>query len=306
MLAATIPSLAILKVNWDAHRDHIDNFVPFVAECLRTAPQPEVSLPELQEAVSRDFRLIIPQGALRTILKRAAHRGYVERTEGIYRRNDKTLEGLDFSRVRDDVLRQYQSIIIKLVRFAKERYGLQWTPEQADAALLACLERGSVPILAAAVDGRVVPPPEENIPHGDFVASAFAADVSEGDPEGFDFLETVVKGAMLVNVLLFPDLGGVQRQFARVQVYFDTGFLLQALGLEGESRQAVRRELIDLLYEQNAALMVFEHTLYEIRNVLEGASHSLRNPGGLRHAHGDMLQHFIESGYSCQCNYAAI
>ena len=47
-----ITSLAILKANWDKGLDYIENFVPFVAECLRTAPQDEVSLPELQAAIT--------------------------------------------------------------------------------------------------------------------------------------------------------------------------------------------------------------------------------------------------------------
>ncbi len=57
-----IPSLAILKVNWDRGVDYIDNFVPFVAECLRGAPEPEVSMAYLQKAMIDSFGLRIPQG----------------------------------------------------------------------------------------------------------------------------------------------------------------------------------------------------------------------------------------------------
>jgi len=65
-------SLAILKVNWDEGNDYIENFVPFLAECVRIAPQPEVSLPQLQTLMADTFGLVLPQAALKTILKRVA------------------------------------------------------------------------------------------------------------------------------------------------------------------------------------------------------------------------------------------
>jgi hypothetical protein len=298
MHRTVIASLAILKVNWDAGGDYIENFVPFVAECLRTAAQPEVSWADLQRAVTEDFGLSIPQGALSTILRRAARRGYVQRTQGIWRRNDQALAKVGLTRARDDAVRKYEGLIAKLTGFCRERFGVEWSPEEAGAALLAYLEQGATGILAAAVNGRLVPPPKRSIPHAEFLVGAFVTEMCERDPEGFDFLETIAKGSMLASVLLFPDLGAVERHFERVEVYFDTGFVLQALGLQGESRAAPRRELLDLLYEQNASLRVFEHTLDEIRNVLNAAAHALRNRDNLRRAYGPTLQYFIDLRYS--------
>jgi len=107
-----IASLAILKVNWDRGHDYIENFVPFVAECLRVAPQAEVSLPELQTAVAESFGLSIPQGALMTILKRAVKRGYAKRQEGLYLREEEALAALDFAKNES--------------RFATPARGIDW------------------------------------------------------------------------------------------------------------------------------------------------------------------------------------
>lgn len=119
-----IPSLAILKVNWDNDRDHIENFVPFVGECLRIAPQPEVSVGDLQAAVQNTFGISIPQGALQIILGRAVKHGYVERSQGIYRRNDEALGRLDFAKTRDTALRQHAALIAKLIDFCRDNFGV--------------------------------------------------------------------------------------------------------------------------------------------------------------------------------------
>jgi len=81
-------------------------------------------------------------------------------------------------------------------------------------------------------------------------------------------------------------------------VFLDTPFVIQALGLEGESTQAPRLELIRLLYQENANLRVFDHTLNEVRNVLSAGAHALRKHEHLKHSYGPAVQHFIDTGYS--------
>ena len=47
-ITAPMISLAMLKVHWDTRRkDYIDNFVPMVAECIRTSEHDVVSIPAL-------------------------------------------------------------------------------------------------------------------------------------------------------------------------------------------------------------------------------------------------------------------
>jgi len=298
MPRSIIPSLAVLKVNWDEGRDYIENFVPFVAECIRTAPHPEVSLPDLQHAIAKTFGFDIPQGALQTILRRAAKHGYVEPIESIYRRNDEALAGLNLSRSRSEVLRKYEALLERLIGFCKRRFEVEWSAEEADAAFLAYLEEDSSAILAAAVLSQEVPRPTGNVRAAHYLVGSFVGELDRSDPEGFDFLETIVKGSMLAGALLFPDLGQVERRFERVEVYFDTPFLLLVLGLEGESRQAPALELVRLLYEQNANLTIFEHTLDEVRRVLSAAAYAVRNYENLRRAVGPVTQYMIDSNYS--------
>ncbi len=219
MAQRVIPSLAILKVNFDERQDYIDLFVPFVAECLRSARQPEVSLPELQASVADSFGLSIPQGALNTILTRAARIGYVKRSQGILRRNDSALAGLDLPKKRDDVLRKYDALIDKVISFCRGRFRVDWTPEQADSALLSYLEEGSSAVLSAALGGGVVPSPDEEVADSNFLINAFVVHVHERDPEGFAFLETIVKGSMLSEVLIYPDVSAIGQRFDKVEVY---------------------------------------------------------------------------------------
>jgi len=118
--------------------------------------------------------------------------------------------------------------------------------------------------------------PSRTVPNARFLVSAFAVHLCERDPEGFAYLTTLAKGQMLSNVLYLPDIGNVGQRFRHLTVYFDTPFLLRALGLAGPSLQAPYRELLDMLYRLGAQLACFDHRYKEVTGILEGARNTIR------------------------------
>ncbi len=178
-----IGSLAVLKANWDElGRDYVENFVPFVAEILRTSMQPEVSLPEIQQGIEEKFGLRIPQGALKTILHRCARHGLIKHQNRIYVRNAGALDNLRFALDQAHALRNHGALIEKLIAFCKDRYQTDWTIEDADLALLEYLEERSPAILAAAVEGNPIPPPPSVVKNSEFLINAFIHHLWTSDP----------------------------------------------------------------------------------------------------------------------------
>src|SRR5688572_6687094 len=115
MLEESLTSLAVLKVNWDQRgKDYVDNFVPFVAEGLRRCPQDHVSMAQLQDVMKTGFGLVIPQGALNTLLHRSQRYGYVRRERGVYVRVLDAIPAT-FTAEREAVARQQRALIDKLV-----------------------------------------------------------------------------------------------------------------------------------------------------------------------------------------------
>ena len=275
---SALTSLAILKVNHDQNRDYIANFVPFVAQVIRDAPQDEVSLSEVQRGVSSTFALKIPQGALNTILHRASKLGYVDKRRGIYCRNAEKLAELELGPVRARVLREEHSLIRQLAEFATAGYDVNWSPGDAEAALLSFLSTRGTAILTAALDGAAIdaPPP---VDHSGLIVNAFVADASERNPDAFDFLVTLVKGSMLADVLYLPGtFEGAHRQFAKTEFFLDTGFVLRAIGFSTKEAREPASELIALLQKQNVRLRMFEHSRDEALAIMDYGARAL-SPG---------------------------
>lgn len=276
MVSQIISSLAILKVNSDTLRkDYIENFVPFVAQCVLLSKPSVVSISELQGKMVDEFGLSIPQNSLKVILKRAAKASYIRKEENTYVPNYDVLNTLNFESTRQRVLREHSALMEKLIRFASDKFHIQLPGGKAEGVLLSYITQHDIELLSSSVSGTPIPKIRTLPKKEHYLISAFVRHLYDNDPEGFNYLDTIVKGHMLANTLIFPDLTHVGRRFNRTSVYFDTALMLRVLGYEGEASQAPCKELVGLLYPLGASIRCFSHTRQEIYNVLYACMHML-------------------------------
>lgn len=296
MREESLTSLAILKVNWDDKgHDYVENFVPFVVEALKAAPQDQISVTEVQVYIRQNFGLLIPQGALNTLLRRAERRGYVRWEHRVCVRNNTSLDS-NFERTRSNVRRQQEALISKLIQYCQDQHGITWSLAESEEALLSHLQNACIPILIASVDGCAIPLSQRKVPHAEYVISAFVIHLHKSDPEGFTFLETVLKGSMLANALILPDISKTNKKFKNLSVYLDTKVILRALGLEGENLQAYCEEFLALLYESNINLYCFDITLDELRGILDAAQCALKDTNFVARSGFLVYEHFVSKG----------
>lgn len=269
-------SLAILRVNYDQYGDdYIQNFVPFVADILREERKSCVTDSEIQEAVAERLAMDIPIGPIRTIMSRVVDQGFAERQNGDYTPNYDRLRELSIEKDSRDFQREGRALVRKLITFCKEEFGETWTQEEATEALHKHVRRFSASVVATDVRGEELPrygSPQEG---SEYQLQRFIHHLDETDPEGFEYLVNLSKGSMLASVLTFDD----------VSFYFDTPFILDLIGLDGEEMALPCRELVKLLQSLHATLGVLQCTVNETLGVLDGVSHSLlhgnRDGGGI-------------------------
>jgi hypothetical protein len=267
-ITPSIVSLAILKVNWDTRRkDYVDNFVPIVAESIRLSPHEVVSLPTLQQDLLSGFGLRIPQNQLRAILSRVSKRGYIRAENRVFKRVPEELAKLTFEVVQKQVVAKHEQVLTSIIVFAKERFGLAWTPDDAEKALYGYL--GSYQLLDSdAVLTAAMPQDDDIAKIGSYVVGQFVTHAREQKMPEFEYFETVAKGDILATSIFLPDPNRTAQKFRKTYIYLDTSLLIFALGHAGEARQAPHLELLQLLYEAGAELRCFTHTLDEMRSIL--------------------------------------
>jgi len=155
MSSEVITSLAILLVNWDQGKDYIDNFVPFVGQCIISLRPEVVSVQQVQEKMLHDYGLQVPQNTIKSILRKAKKRGYVQKRDDAYVPNLEALQTLNFETTRQDILRQHNAIVEKITEFAGEKYGLSLTTETSEDMLLSYIRMHDIELLGCMLSGEM-------------------------------------------------------------------------------------------------------------------------------------------------------
>ncbi len=289
----TIPTLAVVKVNWDERHDYIQNFVPLIAHSLAQDKEEAVSLPDIQSQVRTDWGLTIPQAALKTILSRARRDGLVRKEHNVFKKNFEALEDSDLGSLRESALREYSALIAQLAGFANDRFGRSWTPEEAEKALTTFIDLQIEPILAASISGEKLIELPKSDGFGSVVVNRFVLEVAGNDPSAFGYLETVVKGTVLASVVYLDEaFRSGTAHLGEVEIFLDTPFLLLALGFAAAELRSPCTEMLDLLRNQDAKLRVFDHTVKEIEGVLDHAARCYRTAGKAEFP-GDVIEYFL-------------
>jgi hypothetical protein len=293
MVNITLVSYAILKANWD-HRqsDYIGSFMPFLIEAIRAAPSDALSLHDLQARMTEVFGLKLPFNSLKTLINRANRHGYVRVDRGVYFRNLDRLPDTSFPAKRERVLRQINAIVEAFKSYCEETHSVTLSEEDAESALHRYFSRHCDVLLSASLEGSPIPEPSAKVRGSRFLAGSFIYHISRKEPVLFDYVEAIVKGTVLANALMYQDIGKVQQHFRSVDVFFDTPFLLTALGLSSQEAAAPCRELLDLLYLEGARLRCFDHTYREVVDVLDSFAHRLRT-GTYPHQIRPTLQYLL-------------
>lgn len=297
MASQTAISLAVLQVNWDERKkDYLDNFVPIIAECVRLQESDVVSTGVLKAQIETRFGLNIPASAVNTILRRLRKDGYVRINEAIYYRNNQALSSLNFHEVQQTVVGMHDSLISDMTRYCKEEFNLDWSSEEAGNNLLSCLKENCLQIISAFTSGTIIPDTVSSTKSDKYHCALYIKHLEDTHSALLDYIKKLAEGHMLANAIFLPDPMRASQQFHNTQIFFDTSFLIFALGYAGKPRQEPCTELLKLLYETGAQLCCFPHTVAEMIGILQSCSQRLRK-GQQTDAFGT-IEYFIEKNYT--------
>lgn len=297
--AKGLATVALLKVYYDERRDYIGMFLPFVIDVIRGHESDDFEMEEIRAGLVLKHGFNVPGAVLQTILKRIARKRGVRREGGRYFRNPLFLGDGDLSRAQADIEREHAAVSERFLSFASSKNIVVDGEEAALGLLLRFLEENHVAIIVDSSPTAGILS-SANMSHRESaVVAAFLQQIFRSDPEVTKYVLRMLEGLVLSNTLLLKDIALATRKFSNLTVFFDTGFLLHALGLAGEAAQVLSRETLDLLRATNARLAVFERTIDEIKRILSVYERHLRTPSGILSLRPtDVTSHLLRSRYS--------
>jgi len=268
----------MLKVHADHGQDYLDYLRPFVLHVLiRNRPE-RVSDAIVQNYLRDEFGLEIPVRAVQVVLKRLSRKHPLKKEDGVYRIAGELPDpGIDTARA--DAARHIKAVIAHLREFSNTTAKPFASDDEAVTAICAFLAQFDIQCLRAYLRGTAIPNIESHQDAPVVLVSKYVLTLQD-NPDRFDSFLVVVKGHMLANALLCPDLENAPKSYKGVTFYLDTPLLVRQLGLEGEPKRAAVNSVIDLLHNLGATVAAFSHSRDELESVIKGAASHIEAHSG--------------------------
>lgn len=297
---SALASYALLKVNWSyGGKTYLDNFVPFVAEaCYLAGGASGVSVEGAIEAVRQSFGIDLPPQVMQTVFHRVskANRGHLK---------DKLLYlDLESQKKRPRLLAQRAAfersnaeLVAKMQAFASDSFGLVIDAATAEESLYKTIAANSFQIVKSAVSGAQPSPDPGETPE-EKATAAFITRVLASDQAGTTQIENLAMGSTLAASVYLESADAQSRKFRDTTIYLDTPIALKALGYEGSAPRDLTLQTIELAKTFGAKVAIFEHSVKEIRSVLQGSVDALKQHGRRSRPVRPVDAYFRDNGFT--------
>ena len=233
----------MLKVNVDQGRDYLDYLKPFILEVLAVHKPDPITDVVVRDLIRTDFGLEIPESGIQIVLKRLSRKHELKKEHGFYRITGE-LPHPHIAARKAEAIQHIQAVLSGFAEFSKDTAKPTVGSEEAVTAICAFLTQFNIPCLRAYLRGTAIPTIEGQHHAQIVLVSKYVLSLQDADPERFKSFLVVIKGHMLANALLCPDLKNAPKSYKGVTFYLDTPLLVRRLGLEGEPKKAAVKSLL--------------------------------------------------------------
>ncbi|HET7025823.1 MAG TPA: hypothetical protein VFI39_11525 [Gemmatimonadales bacterium] len=292
-----LATIALLKALYDAGKDHIDMFVPFVRDAIPRMLAPTFTPAELQLDITAHHGLTIPEHTVETILSRLTKKRLVVKEHGHFQATGLANPSSDILSRRVYAEQAITSLASRLREYGREAGLPINTNDQAINLLLIFVGANQPDLLLNHFEAATSAVPDGLTRAESRTVARFIKDVALEDPQLKVALQEVIAGLVLQNALLLRDISDASRRFDDLLVALDSNFLLGALGFAGPNTERSFRESLDILKECGVRLDVFEQTVDEMVRILTMYEYKLATHAGRESLHpSDITRHLLTSG----------
>lgn len=257
---------ALLAVNIDSNKgSYLDYFSPMIIECLRLSDKELVSQTEIFTMLQDKFSITLPQHVIQSILKRLCRKKFVERDSilQVYKRNLNKIDNTNFKEKQNQVLENHTNLVSGLQEYLNIKFSQLYSKEEVEVIFEKFLNN-SVNTLIEDIQLNEVDEKDN------YMIASYLSYLETTHSPLFQYYESIFIGNMVSTAVYFTEPDKYQQKFKNTKVYFDTTFIIFALGYADNVRKEPCLELIKILREQHASLRCFNHNIDEIKDILYG------------------------------------
>lgn len=273
-------SLAIVRTNWDKYKkDHIENFIPLVGTLIhenRYSLIDSQTIPRISNDFRTRFGLSLPPHPLTVILRRMTKERYLKRSEGSWMPDFEKIGELNIDINSKKLERDYQSLLNEAKLFIEKETGEEVEEGIVEDGFLAYLRKHDLDILFAANKGSLLPEVKKSKKY-QYLIGRFIEKSERESPEAFSKIVDITIGHALASTILYEDFSIYQGRLKDLNVYLDTPWLFDLLGIRGSAKAEMAVELLTIMKKQEVQCKAFDVNINELYTNLEMCSQDFAN-----------------------------
>ena len=251
-----------------------------------------VSARELHDALARRYGLDVPDGVLRTLMKRLARRGLGRLANRQFHPNlDDLAEEYDFDDRRQNISEQLSTLHDEFISFVSRELGRELSQAEAASLLTKYADDNGLPMIQHA-HGKQPLRLSLSLNEMEYITSRFIIHAFESESPQMDTLLVLAKGSKLASVLYLPNPEDTTRRIRHLTALLDTPAVLSALGHQGKRQETAAREMLALARKCQINLSILEDTRSEVESVLNAVASKIA-----RHGYGDRSVRGVEAHF---------
>ncbi|MEQ9424729.1 MAG: hypothetical protein RJQ09_09950 [Cyclobacteriaceae bacterium] len=177
--------------------------------------------------------------------------------------NIEKLRKLDVTKKSKRFETEFEEVLAELKLYIIERADLSFEFEALESGLTHFLKQNDQAILFAADHDSFLPKTRSS-KKLDHLIAEFISHVYKKDYKVFSFIINITVGYAITGTILYSEFNSFQGKLKGVNVYFDTTFIFDLLGIDGEFKQKLATELVKILNRQGVNLFLLQTNQGEV------------------------------------------
>lgn len=260
----SITLFAAVKTLHSEGHDLLSAISSLVLQCIESND----SFDDVRQRFRREYVTEIPEGSLRTILKRLKQKCFVEYGAKFSDIRLKIPEGVRRkAKLRNSISglrRDFYSLIHDMKKYyTVNKYNL---PTDLEKELLLFIDQ-NIGYTSSLLRGH-----NRSTTSNHAHIASYIANIEKNDSDKFKLLQNIFFGRVYINIIKTRDTYAKNVSLGMTKVYLDTNILLSLLGFHDASYEQQANELLSILMQaQKIEILVFDETVTEARRLLKAA-----------------------------------
>ncbi len=272
-------SMAMLQTQFNKKMDYLDMFKSFVIEAIKSDLSSKIDIKNISTFIKLEFGIEIPQRVIEKIINRMHKEDYFVQIEHHNKYSLPKAEKFgdsSFKFLREDLIKKCDEFTIKLINFARDIYGKDWTEQNAIDEISNFLNQYDIEIIKSYVKKNSLSLPQYK-QGSTLIISMFIIKQQKENPYLFNYFVDIVSGYILSRILYENDCEMKPLKLNETMIILDTTLLMPLLGYNGKEEKESFTELLNLLKKFKAQICCYKHDRDEVESLLSTVCSKLRS-----------------------------